>query len=521
MGRLQTDQTSHDMKMYVTLGWRLAWICCLLVACGGNQGASSSSNLDLLKGHLIDSAVSGMSYKVTGTDGKVITSGVTDDAGTFQYQAQQTVTFSIGNIALPPAIGDATVSPLNMAQGGTGPTASNVAYFLQSLDFDLDPTNGITIDPKVAQLAAMSAFATTPVDWTQQTSVFITNSSLKNLWTQAKALNPDNLVVPIPPKTPEETDQHLAETLFGSLDSQTPQTEGCLESPGLNKPTYTTLGTNMWADLFAKPKSISPPGWIYDGQISQTTPMNAPGGDMRLYKPSSGSVEYKTALKSVDADNVDADIWMKHQGSPNVVLRIAAKQRLGGDSIYFPKFSGAAIYLHYVANDNSVLEFRFAPGFEPQAFFSFLGNNVNIYYRGTAGKDGLMNQSGDDGWNAWSQERGDVWFRHKPASAGTPADPIFNIPAVPAKAADVNFPPNLRKGGSTPMGRALGNTSCFLKPGGSVLLWRKPTTSSDLFFSPQAIRNSVGEMAPVYTDELGYLGFSGLRAGVEVLRVMK
>jgi hypothetical protein len=408
-----------------------------------------------------------------------------------------------------------------MAQGGTGPVASNVAYFLQSRDFDLDPSNGITIDPKVAQLSAMTTFASSKVDWAQDTSVFINNSNLKNLWTQAKALNPVNLVVPIPPKTPEETDKHLAETLFGSLDSQAPQNEGCLESPGIPKPSYTQLGTNMWADLLAKPKSTAPPGWIYDGQITQMTPMNEPGGDMRIYKPTASSAEYKAALKSADTDNIDADIWLKHQGSPNVVLRIAAKERLGGDSIYFPKYTGAAIYLHYVANDNSVLEFQFASGFEPQAFFSFLGNNVNIFYRGTAGKDGLMNQSGDDGWNAWSQERGDVWFRHKPASAGKPADPIFNIPAVPAKPADVNFPPNLRKGGSTPMGRALGNTTCFLKPGGSVVLWRKPTTSSDLFFSPQAIRNSVGELAPVYTDELGYLGFSGLRAGIQVLRILK
>lgn len=509
------------MNSFNPLAWKSLWFCCLLVACGGNQGAGSSAGIELLKGRFIDSAVSGMTYKVTGSDGKVIASGVTDDAGTFQYQAQQTVTFSIGNIVLPPAIGDATVSPLSMAQGGTGPTASNVAYFLQSLDFDLDPSNGITIDPKVAQLAAMTTFATSPVDWTQDTALFISNSNLKTLWTQAKALNPDNLVVPIPPKTPEETDKHLAETLFGSLDSQAPQTEGCLETAGIAKPTLSPLGTNMWADLLAKPKSTQPPGWIYDGEISQATPMNPPGGDMRVYKPSSGSVEYKTALKSVDADNVDADLWLKHQGNPNVVLRIAAKQRLGGDSIYFPKFSGAAIYLHYVANDNSVLEFQFAPGFEPQAFFSFLGNNVNIFYRGTAGKDGQMNLSGDDGWNAWSQERGDVWFRHKPASPGTPADPIFNIPAVPARAADVNFPPNLRKGGATPMGRAFGNTTCFLKPGGSVLLWRKPTTSSDLFFSPQAIRNSVGELAPVYTDALGYLGFSGLRSGVQVLRVLK
>lgn len=497
----------------------------LLAACGGGTGAptasSSSTSVTLLKGRLIDSAVSGVNFKITTTDGKVVT-GVTDDSGTFQYEQGQAVVFSIGNIELPAALGEATVTPLSMAQGGDGPIASNVAYFLQSLDFDLDPSNGITIDSKVASLAAMSAFTTSPIDWSQDTALFIANRSLKTLWTQAKALNPDNTVVPpIPPKTPEETDKHLAETLFGSLDTQAPQTEGCVASTGLNNPSVTVLSTNMWADLLAKPKSLVAPGWIYDGEISQTRALSEPAGDMRLYKPSPASAEYKAAQKSVDVDNLNADFWFKHQGNANVVMRIAAKERLGGDSIYFPKYTGTAIYLHYVATDNSVLEFQFANGIEAQAFFTFTGNSPNIFFRGTGGKDGVVNQGGEDGWNAWSQDRGDNWQRHLPAFAGQPADPVFNTPEVPARAAEPNFPPNLRKGGATPMGRALGTNACFLKPGGSVLLWRKPSTSSDLFFSPMAMRNNVNILAPVYSDAKGYQGFSGISSGVKTLRVLK
>jgi len=505
---------------------RWALLCSLLAACGGENGGStamsSALTVNLLKGRLIDSAVSGMSYKVTAADGSVIASGVTDGAGTFKYLAGETVTFSIGNIQLPPALAEATVTPVSMAQGGSGSIASNVAYFLQSLDFDLDPSNGISIDPNIAQLSAMTAFAATPVDWTQATSVFIVNSKLKTLWTQAKALNPANLVEPVPPpKTPEQTDQHLADTLFGSLDTQAPQNEGCSEVPEISKPTFTPLSKNMWADLMVKPKSTVAPAWAFDSQISQASALNAPGGDMRIYKPTTAAVEYKTAKKSDDADNVDVDLWLKHAGNPNVVMRIAAQQRLGADSVFFPQYSGSAIYLHYVANDNSVLEFQFAPGVEPQAFFSFIGNNANIYYRATAGKDGVINQGGDDGWNEWSQERGNNWFRHKPAVAAVPADINFNIAALAAKPADINFPPNLRKGGTTPMGRTLGANTCYLKSGGSVLLWRKPTTSSDLFFSPLALRNSVGQLAPLYTDASGFQGYAGLRAGVQVLRILK
>lgn len=253
---------------------------------------SSALTVNLLKGRLIDSAVSGMSYKVTAADGSVIASGVTDGAGTFKYLAGETVTFSIGNIQLPPALAEATVTPVSMAQGGSGSIASNVAYFLQSLDFDLDPSNGISIDPNIAQLSAMTAFAATPVDWTQATSVFIANSKLKTLWTQAKALNPANLVEPVPPpKTPEQTDQHLADTLFGSLDTQAPQNEGCSEAPEISKPTFTPLSKNMWADLMVKPKSTVAPAWAFDSQISQASALNAPGGDMRIYKPTTAAVE--------------------------------------------------------------------------------------------------------------------------------------------------------------------------------------------------------------------------------------
>ena len=503
--------------------WTAALLCLALSACGGGGGSANGSAAvaNLLTGQFIDSAVSGVTYAITAADGTVI-KGVTDQSGTFQYQQGGSVKFSIGPIELPSTLGDSTVTPLSMAQGVAGPVASNVAYFLQSLDFDLDPSNGITIDPKVVDLKAMSAFATSSIDWTQPTASFINNANLKALWEQAKALNAANLVEPVvPPKTPDQTDQHLAQTLFGSLDTQGPQTEGCVVNSGMSKPSYTNLSTNLWADLMAKPKAPVYPGWIYDGQITQATALSAPAGDMRVYKANSGSAEYKAALKSVDVDNVDADLWLKHQSNPNVVLRIAAKERLGGDSIYFPRYTGTAIYLHYVATDSSALEFQFSPGFESQAFFSFVGNNISTFYRGTAGKDGVLNQGNDDGWNEWSQERGDSWQRHKPAFAGTAADPKFNIAAVPARAADANFPPNLHKGGTTPMGRALGTTSCILKPGGSVLLWRKPNNASDLFFSPLALRNSVGELAPVYTDAKGYQGFAGIRAGIQTLRVLK
>ena len=498
-----------------------SWLILLALAgCGGGGGGgagvgsggaavNAASVSGLSTGRLIDSSVEGVTYTVTTKDGQTIT-GVTDAAGTFKYVEGEKVIFSIGDIVFPATIGDSIITPLTMAQGGTGPVATNVAYLLQSLDYDLDPSNGITIDPKVAQLKAIDAFGSSKIDWTQDSGSFANNAQVKTLITQAKVLNPDNSNPAIPAKppiTPETAEKHLTETLFGSLDTQFVQPEGCAESHGLRIPTVTDLPTNLWADLTAKPKAPVYPGWIFDGAITQANALSAPGGDLRIYKPTAGSPEVKAAMKTIDWVSLDADMWLKHQGNPNVILRIAGKQRLGGDSVYYPKLSGAAIYLHYTGTADTALEFQFARGSEPTAFFSFLGNNTDYYYRGTAGKDGVINQGGDDGWNAWTQDRGDDWFRHQPPKAG--------------KAADVNFPPNLHKGGTSPMGRALGTVLCAVKSGGTVLLWRKPDNNTDLYFSPVAQRNSVGVLAPVYSDAKGYQGSAGIRSGVKVLRVLK
>jgi len=62
---------------------------------------------------------------------------------------------------------------------------------------------------------------------------------------------------------------------------------------------------------------------------------------------------------------------------------------------------------------------------------------------------------------------------------------------------------------------------CAIKSGGTVLLWRKPDNNTDLYFSPVAQRNSVGVLAPVYSDAKGYQGSAGIRSGVKVLRVLK
>ena len=118
------------------------WILASLAACGGGGGGDSvggggvavnaSSVSGLSTGYLIDSAVEGVAYTVTTKDGQTIT-GVTDAAGTFKYIDGEKVVFSIGSIVFPSTMGDSTITPLTMAQGGTGPVVSKWMRGLSAL----------------------------------------------------------------------------------------------------------------------------------------------------------------------------------------------------------------------------------------------------------------------------------------------------------------------------------------------------------------------------------------------------
>jgi hypothetical protein len=93
-------------------------------------------------GVLVDSAVSGIRYE-TETQ-----SGYTGAGGSFQYRAGETIEFSIGDITFPRVPVSRTLTPLEL--GSTDlvneQTAINIARFLQSVDEDQDPSNGISIN---------------------------------------------------------------------------------------------------------------------------------------------------------------------------------------------------------------------------------------------------------------------------------------------------------------------------------------------------------------------------------------
>ncbi len=155
---------------------------CFLSACGGGGGGDASPSSSgtgsgttppatggntpaVLLGLFLDSAVANIKYK-TATQ-----SGTTNALGQFNYVAGETVTFSVGAVTLPPTLAAATITPLSLANTTDmgNSTVLNLLVFLQSLDDDGIPGNGIKI-PDTANAAA-----TAVIDFNVSPAVFRTN----------------------------------------------------------------------------------------------------------------------------------------------------------------------------------------------------------------------------------------------------------------------------------------------------------------------------------------------------------
>lgn len=126
----------------------------LLTACG-----DSPSQV----GVLVDAPVEGVAYRLSSGE-----SGVTDSEGRFSYKGGTTVTFSIDGVTLPVVAAKAEVTPLDMVGATTpdDPRAVALARFLQTLDADGNPDNGIRVDR-----SRLATSAAAPAAWTDETDI--------------------------------------------------------------------------------------------------------------------------------------------------------------------------------------------------------------------------------------------------------------------------------------------------------------------------------------------------------------
>ena len=130
----------------------LSTFVAVLASCSSNSSDDGDPPLkELQTGVFIDSAVEGLFYSTA------TLSGTTDADGTFTYFPSEIVRFYIGDILIGSAEGQDILTPLEFvpdAEDASHPEVTNILRFLQSLDEDGDPDNGITISELTITQAA-------------------------------------------------------------------------------------------------------------------------------------------------------------------------------------------------------------------------------------------------------------------------------------------------------------------------------------------------------------------------------
>jgi len=124
-------------------------------------------------GVFLDSAVQGLSYSTPTQQ------GITDENGEFDFLDGEIVTFSIGGIVLGSGTAKTIMTPVDLvasASTHTDPEVTNISRFLQTLDDDGDPSNGILITEAVRTAAAGNA-----INFIQSIALFGADSSVQTI----------------------------------------------------------------------------------------------------------------------------------------------------------------------------------------------------------------------------------------------------------------------------------------------------------------------------------------------------
>ena len=130
-----------------------------------------NTNTMVLSGRFIDSAVEGLRFE-TPTQ-----SGLTDSSGTFKYINGETVSFFIGDIMLGTSTGLTLLTPMNLVPGDSNnPQVINILRFVQSLDEDNNPDNGIRITGAISTRAVGQAldFSLSTADFEKAANTLLT-----------------------------------------------------------------------------------------------------------------------------------------------------------------------------------------------------------------------------------------------------------------------------------------------------------------------------------------------------------
>lgn len=129
------DSPSRGREFLAAAGFAL--VLGLLAA-----GCDDSEDGPVRDGVFLDSPVAGLTYR------SATLHGLTDARGAFQYREGEWVTFSVGDLELGRAMGRSVITPLDLTIDGyhqARHVTANYCVFLQTLDADGNPRNGIEI----------------------------------------------------------------------------------------------------------------------------------------------------------------------------------------------------------------------------------------------------------------------------------------------------------------------------------------------------------------------------------------
>lgn len=205
----KTPSAARSLHVKAVFGILMSAV--LLTGCGSggggpeNNGASSS----LLSGIFVDSPVQGLEYE---TESRL---GVTEADGTFMYMEGETITFYVGDIMLGGAVARPVMTPVDLVEGAfdeTDPAVTNMARFLQTLDADMDPENGITITGEMAD--AMTGHS---LDFDMDMDAFEHSEEMQSVMDEINMMDASGTMhsmVPI-----EDAQDHLYDTMNGFMNS--------------------------------------------------------------------------------------------------------------------------------------------------------------------------------------------------------------------------------------------------------------------------------------------------------------
>ena len=147
-----------------------------LTACGGGGGDDKDV---ILSGKFVDSPVQGANYAA----GKK--SGTTAADGGFRFESGNSLFLSIGDIQLGNGTARRIFTPLTLVNTAnpSDATVVNIASFLQTLDDDGDPNNGILI----TQAVRTAAIGKT-IDFAQSTTDFANDGNVQTVVAELTAL---------------------------------------------------------------------------------------------------------------------------------------------------------------------------------------------------------------------------------------------------------------------------------------------------------------------------------------------